>query len=138
MKYDPGMTLTLDLAADLEHQVLQEARRRGLDAESFALDLLRESLASKGSSESALSEGELLEEINRGFPSGVWARYRELVARRQAETLTAEEHTELIALIDRIELGNAHRIECLAELATRRQVPLRVLMAEMGIQPADA
>jgi hypothetical protein len=68
----------------------------------------------------------------------VWARYRELVARRQAETLTAEEHTELIALIDRIELANAHRIECLAELATRRQVPLRVLMAEMGIQPADA
>ncbi len=31
---------------------------------------------------------------------------------------------------------DAHRIECLAELPTRRQVPLRELMAEMGIEPS--
>ena len=130
------MTLTLDIASDLEHQILQEASRRGLDATSFVLDLLRESMASKASSGSDLSDTELLEEINRGFPAEVWARYRELVAKRQDETLNAEEHTELIILIDRIEIANAHRIECLAELATRRQVPLRTLMAEMGIQPA--
>ena len=130
------MTLTLDIATDLEHQITQEARRRGLDVKSYALDLLRESLASKASPESELSDTELLEEINRGFPSEIWLRYRELVAKRQAETLGAEEHAELIALIDRIELANAHRIECLAELAARRRVPLRTLMAEMGIQPA--
>lgn len=130
------MTITLDLATDLEHQILQEAHRRGLDAKSFVLDLLRESLATKASSESARTESELLEEINRGFPTEVWTRYRELVAKRQDETLTDEEQAELIALIDRIEIANAHRIECLAELATRRQVSLRALMAEMGIQPA--
>lgn len=130
------MTLTLDLATDLEHQILQEASRRGLDVKSFVLDLLREALASRPLSESALSESELLEEINQGFPPEVWARYRELVAKRQADTLSAGEHAELIALIDQIELANAHRIECLSELATRRQVSLRSLMAEMGIQPA--
>ena len=133
------MTLTLDIATDLEHQILQEASRKGLDAKSFVLSLLRESLASKTSSGGARSESDLLEEINQGFPEEVWRRYRELVAKRQDETLSAEEHPELIAMIDRIEVANAHRIECLAELANRRQVPLRELMAEMGIQPtADA
>lgn len=130
------MTLTLDIATDLEHQILQEAQRRGLDAKSFVLDLLRETLASRATSQGTLRESELLEEINRGFPEEVWARYKELIAKRQAETLSAEEHSELIGLIDRIEVANAHRIECLAELATRRQVPLRKLMVEMGIEPS--
>ncbi len=133
------MTLTLDIASELEHQILLEARRKGLDAKSFVLDLLRETLASKESSVGARRESELLEEINRGFPEEVWARYRELVAQRQAETLSGEEHAELIALIDQIELANAHRIKCLAELADLRQVPLRDLMTKMGIGPtADA
>lgn len=129
------MALTLDIAADLERQILRQARRRGVDAKSFALALLRESLASAASQEGKSSESELLEEINRGFPADVWARYRELVAKRQAEDLEAEEHAELISLIDRIEVANAYRVECLAELANLRQVPLRALMAEMGIQP---
>ncbi len=133
------MTLTLDIATELEHQILQEAGRKGLDAKSFVLGLLRESLASMASSGNARSESDLLEEINQGFPEEIWRRYRELVAKRQDETLSAEEHTELIAMIDRVEIANARRIECLAELANRRQVPLRELMAEMGIQPtADA
>ena len=131
------MTLNLDIAADLERQILQEAQRKGLDVRSYVLDLLRESLAeSEATAERPPSDSELLEEVNRGFPGEVWQRYRELVSKREAETLSADEHAELIELIDRIEVANAHRIECLAELATRRQVPLRALMAEMGIEPS--
>jgi hypothetical protein len=133
------MTLTLDIASELEHQILQEARRKGLDTKSFVLHLLREAMASKVSSVAAQRESELLLEINRGFPPEVWKRYRELVAKREDETLSVEEHAELIALIDQVELANARRIECLAELANLRQVPLRELMTKMGIQPtADA
>lgn len=133
------MTLTLDIASELEHQILQEAGRKGLDAKSFVLHLLREAMASKVSSVAAQRESELLKEINRGFPPEVWKRYRELVAKREDETLSVEEHAELIALIDQVELANARRIECLAELANLRQVPLRELMTKMGIQPtADA
>lgn len=91
------MTLTVDIASELEHQILLEARRKGLDAKSLVLDLLRKSLASKVPSVRAQRDSELLEEINRGFPQDVWARYRELIARRQAETLSSEEHAELIA-----------------------------------------
>ena len=130
------MTLTLDIATDLENQILQEAQRRGLDAESFVMEVLRDSLVSKMPSTSALSEGELLEAINRGFPAEVWRRYRDLLARQQDESLSEAEHQDLIALIDQIEVANARRIEYLAELATRRHVPLKALMADLGIQPS--
>lgn len=131
------MTLTLNLATDLEHQLLQEAHRRGLEPQSFILKVLRERLLAVGPLVwSNSSEKDLLEEINQGFPAAVWGRYRELLAKLEGETLGEEEHQELLGLIDQIEIANAHRIECLAELANRRRVPLETLMAELGIQPA--
>ncbi len=129
------MTLTLDITAELEHQIQREARRKGLDAKGFVLDLLRNYLASEASSSTQRSESELLEEINRGFPAEHWQRYSELAAERRAETLTAEEHAEMLSMIQLREEANVHRVECLAELAERRQVPLRVLMEQMGIEP---
>ncbi len=112
-----------------------EARRKGLDAKGLVLGLLRDYLATRASSSADRSESELLEEINRGFPAEHWKRYDELVAARRAETLTAEEHAELLAMIQVRKEANVHRVECLAELAKRRQVPLRVLMDQMGIEP---
>ncbi len=129
------MTLNLDVSTELEHQILLEARRKGLDPNGFVLGLLREYLASPAVSTAQQSESELLEEINRGFPAGHWRRYGELVKKRRAETLTAEEHAEMLAMIQVREQANVHRVECLAELAKRRQVPLRVLMEQMGIEP---
>jgi hypothetical protein len=129
------MTLTLDVTSELEHQIHREAQRKGLDAKSFVLSLLRDYLASEASSTAQRSESELLEEINRGFPAEHWERYGELVAKRRAETLTAEEHAEMLSMIRLREEANVHRVECLAELAKRRQVPLRTLMEQMGIEP---
>ncbi len=129
------MTLTLDVTAELEHQILREARQKGLDAKGFVLGLLRDYLASKASSPAQRSESELLEEINRGFPAEHWQRYGELLKKRQAETLTAEEHAEMLSMIQLREEANVHRVECLAELAKRRHISLAELMAQMGIEP---
>ncbi len=129
------MALTLDIATDLEHQIHREARRKGLDTKGFVLSLVKDYLASETASTADRSESELLEEINRGFPREHWKRYGELDVKRQSESLTAEEHAELLALIQVREEANVHRIECLVELAKRRQVPLRALMDQMGIQP---
>lgn len=133
--YDPRMTLTLDVTAELEHQVVREARRKGLDPKGFILGLLRDYLASQAPSITQIDESELLEEINRGFPAEHWKRYEELVTKRRAETLTDDEHAEMLAMIQLREEANVHRVECLAELAKRRQVPLRELMDQMGIVP---
>lgn len=127
---------TLEIARDVaRHQILREARRKGLNAKDFVLGLLRDHLATQTSSNAERSESGLLEEINQGFPAEHWKRYGELVTKRQAETLTAEEHAEMLAMIQIREEANVHRVECLAELARRRQVPLRVLMDQMGIEP---
>lgn len=89
----------------------------------------------------SLNKGEslLLEKINRGIPDTIHARYKELEQKRRDETLLADEHQELLALITQIEQMNAERIGYLGELAQMRNVSLRSLMKELGInRPAYA
>jgi hypothetical protein len=80
-------------------------------------------------------ETQLLLKINQGLPRDVQQRFDELVAKRQTETLTAEEHGELLRLTDQIEKSDARRVKYMAELAQLRGVSLTVLMEELGIRP---
>jgi len=82
-------------------------------------------------------EAALLEKINQGLPPDVQHRYDEITAKRRAETLTPEEHRELLALIDRVEQADAERVQVLSELAQRRNVSVTALMAELGIHPPE-
>ena len=85
------------------------------------------------------NEAKLLLKINQGLPSGVQKRYDELTAKRQAETLTSDEHQELLRLVDRIEKLDADRVKHLAELSRLRVIPLTTLMQDLGIRtPAYA
>jgi len=129
------MTLTLEVTPDLELHLRRAAGRKGLDAKSFVLGLLREQLARQNPAPEVRKESELLAEINRGLSADQWKNYRELIAKRRAETLTSDEHAELIAITDQLEEDNVHRIKCLAELARRRQMSIDALMGELGIQP---
>jgi len=81
-------------------------------------------------------ESELLLAINRGLPAKLAERYWILVSRRRSETLTPEEHQELLQLTDEVERLQAERIEHLAELARLRGKPLGVVMEELGIRPS--
>lgn len=80
-------------------------------------------------------ESDLLEKINQGLPHEAEKRYRELIAARQAETLTSAEMEELMSLTDRAEKIQAERVRYLADLAQLRGVSLTELMAELGIRP---
>ena len=81
------------------------------------------------------AEAELLKEISQGFPETFWQRYRDLIARRQAGTLTQREQAELIGLSDQAEERTLRRMQALVELAQRRGVPFEHLLHEMGIRP---
>lgn len=81
-------------------------------------------------------ESDLLQAINQSLSQIEWQRYRVLLGKRQSETLTLEEQSELIALSDRIEEANAQRIAFVAELADLRQTTLPALMDELGLKPA--
>lgn len=80
-------------------------------------------------------EGQLLHEINQGFPEAFWTRYRQLIARRQDETLSPDEQSELVHLSDQVEERTLRRTQALVEPAGRRGVALDQLMAQMGIRP---
>ncbi len=84
-------------------------------------------------------ETELLLKINQGLPVNVQKRFDELVSKRQAETLTSDEHYKLLRLIDQVENADAQRMKYMAELARLRGVSLTTLLQDLGIrQPAYA
>lgn len=82
-------------------------------------------------------ESELLLKINQGIPEKTRQRYHELIEKRQDETLVPDEYEELLVLTDQIETCDAKRIEYLADLAHIRNIPLTVLMDELGIHPPE-
>jgi hypothetical protein len=82
-------------------------------------------------------EAVLLQKINQRLPATTWERYRSLKGKRDEETLTPEEHAELIALTDEIEGWNVRRLELVAELAKLRGVRLPEMMKELGLTPAS-
>ncbi|HYW19495.1 MAG TPA: STAS/SEC14 domain-containing protein [Nodularia sp. (in: cyanobacteria)] len=79
-------------------------------------------------------ESELLLKINQGISVEIQNYYNDLIAKRDIETLTDEEHRELLSLTEQIEKQQAQRIEYLVELANLRGISLNALMESLGIQ----
>ena len=90
--------------------------------------------ASRRSPALSTSETQLLKEINRPLPADRVARYRELVGKRDADTLTTDEHSELCDLSDWLEERNAERLGHVGDLARLRAVALSEMMDQLGLQ----
>ena len=139
------MTLHLEISEPLAHSIQEIAKRRGRSDSDIATECLSlywqnysgdfsdfgADFGDKG------SESLLLAKINEGFSEHFWTRYKNLIAKRRAETLTEEEQTELIALSDQLEERNVVRLKYLAELAKRRKTTVRQLMETLGIRPVS-
>ena len=83
-------------------------------------------------------ESALLLRINNAIPAALQQRYDALVTRRDAESLTMEEHAGLLELTTQIEQREADRIAALAALARVRGTSLSDLMHTLGIQASYA
>jgi hypothetical protein len=132
------MTITLEIAPELESQIKQAAANAGLSPDAYILDSVRQRLQqTKPRKLTHLSqrESDLLQKINQSLSQIQWQRYRILIGKRQAETLTPEEQSELIALSDQLEEANAKRIAYVAELADVHQTTVPGLMHELGLKP---
>lgn len=79
-------------------------------------------------------EAELLQQINRGVPATVRARYELLNEKLLNETISPEEHQEFGALVDQIEQADVERLQHLIELAQLRNITLDALMGQLGIR----
>ena len=82
-------------------------------------------------------EAELLLIINRRLPQEVQARYDELRATRDAETLSPDEHEALLQLTKEAESLDVARVQALATLAELRGMTLAKLLRELQIDPAN-
>jgi hypothetical protein len=78
-------------------------------------------------------EADLLKKINAGFPKARMERFMVLDEKRRQETLSSEEHRELLRLVRQLEKFDVQRVQWLGELAILRKVPLREVMKQLGI-----
>ena len=131
------MTITLEIAPEMEEVLRRSAESAGLPPGGYILKVLQERLDGEGRLPPHLSDEEtrLLQQIGQGLPPKTWARYQALKEKRDARTLTPDEHAELLALTDEVELWNARRLELALALARLRHVPLRAMMDELGLIP---
>jgi hypothetical protein len=79
------------------------------------------------------AENDLLLTINQTLTFSRQNRFDQLVAKRQADTITDEELEELIELTDQAERLNADRVMALAQLAKARNQSLKQVMQTLGI-----
>ena len=78
-------------------------------------------------------EAQLLQQARRRRPRAFERRYRELMRKRQDETLTEAEYAELLRLTGEAEAFDVRRIQALSALADLRQTNLDTLMRELGL-----
>jgi hypothetical protein len=130
---------TIQLQAEVSRDALLQAvgQLSPTELDQFVAEVL--ALRSRrGPARLGAVECELLARINRGLPEGLRGRYGELIARRRDESLTLDEHQELLRLTAEAERIEGERLSALAELARLRGVPLRTLMDDLGIPaPSD-
>lgn len=81
------------------------------------------------------TEAQLLQRIHQPLSDTTQQRYNQLSEKLRAETISSDEHQELLSLVDVVEQADVDRLQCLIDLAQLRQVPLNDLMNQLGIHP---
>ena len=79
-------------------------------------------------------ESQLLLQIGQEVPAELRTNYQALRSKKEAETLTEQEHETLIDLSNQIEQIGTQRLTALVTLSQLRQVSLSDLMETLGIQ----
>ena len=125
---------TINLQAQLsENDLLEAIKQLPPEALEAFTDKVLALRAQQYAPNLSQKESELFSIVNRSPSDRETLKYRELVQKRQEETLTEEEHLILIELSDRIETIHAERMNALLQLAQLRQTSLEALIADLGI-----
>jgi hypothetical protein len=82
-------------------------------------------------------ESELVEKVNNWLPTDIQEPLSDLITKRDAGTLSAEEQNELSVLLEKAKEAHDKRVEVLTELAAIRSASLTVLMNDLGVRFPD-
>lgn len=118
-------------------KLLEEAKQLSLPDLEYLVDQLLALLAQRRAPSLSADETALFLKINNGMSLETHRRYWGLIKKREEESLTPNEHEELLRLSDEAEKFQAERLEALFELSKLRGVTLRELMDSLGIKPPD-
>ena len=129
----PKVHVTSQIEIDLD-EVLQGLARLGVKELEQFVEKAIALQAQRRAPSLPKDETELLQQINRGLPADVRQQYDALNAKLHDETITPQEHAELLTLIDRLELVDAERMQRLVALAQIRGVSVDTLMEQLGIR----
>ena len=131
------MSIVIQVNPLVEHRLREKAVKKGIGINQFISQFIENTFGYDSPKPASVSEHEaqLLQQVNLDIPSEKWILYLNLKEKRQKKTLSAIEHQELLDLINDVEAANARRIAVLAELAQLRNVPIRVLMEQLGLTP---
>ena len=97
------MSMTIEISGELEPILKAEAGKAGIDPIAYTHQLLRASLPTEQLTAPSVSaeEARLLNQINQGLSAEELDHYRELIGKRQAETISLEEFRQLDGLTRR-------------------------------------
>ena len=129
------MSITVQLSADLEKRLRQEAKLAGVNIERIINRLLEERFPSSSSNDVSQQEADLLLKINSGFSEDFWKEYFLLIDKRENYTILEKELKRLTKYSIKVELASAERLKYLMELANLRKMDLVSLMKELQITP---
>ena len=102
------------------------------DLERFTKDILSIK-AERRTDTLSENETDLLEKINQSLPTELRLRYKLLIAKKEAETLTNDEYHELLDITEQKEGLNVERIRYLIQLAVIRKTSLSDLVDQLGV-----
>ena len=125
------MSLTISLPPDVERRIAEDAVREGLTMEELA----SRTLQIRWATAPMLSESQLLEKPNEGFPEAFWQRYQGLQKQMREEVLSEANRPEYLEMVAQVEKRQTERLGQLSELAKRRGVGLPELIRELGLEP---
>jgi hypothetical protein len=133
--------MQLSLRPEIDRAMQAEAERRHMAYDVFLQEIIENYWHSHfdaiDNTNNTLQSREeiLVSKINQGFPIFFWDKYKELLHKRNDNTLSNEEYTELLKYSDTVEAKDAERAEYLVELAQIRNVSVKSLVQTLGLKP---
>ncbi len=129
-------TIPIDVSTEQLIRAVERLPQEELETFVAQIVALR---AQRVASHLSKEETALLLLINAGISPDVQRRFNDLVTKRQTETISSAELTELIQITDVIEQQDTQRLAALIELAQLRHTSVPQLVDTLGIRsPAHA
>ena len=130
------MSVTINLPSELEQFLQTHARQVGVPFETLLTRTIVERWdGARRAPTLPPQETALLLRLQTLFPAEQTREYQDLCQRSDAGTLTEPERERLFFLIEQRDHQNAERLAIVAELAERRGIPFREMMAQLAIGP---